>query len=85
MITTNRNNDSIQALISANRKYVTTVASMYRGRGRSEEELIEAGNIGLETAAGRFSPGQGFTFIAYAVWFIRQAIEESLDCLSGER
>ena len=79
MITTSKNNDSIQALVSANRKYVASVASMYNDRGRTQEELVEAGTRGLETAAEKFRPDQGFSFISYAVWYIRQAIEDSLD------
>ena len=38
------------------------------------EELIEAGNKGLELAAKKFDPQRGFKFIAYAVWFIRASI-----------
>lgn len=38
------------------------------------EELIEAGNKGLELAAKKFAPQRGFKFIAYAVWFIRASI-----------
>ena len=38
------------------------------------EELIGAGNKGLELAARRFDPQRGFKFIAYAVWFIRASI-----------
>ena len=38
------------------------------------EELIEAGNKGLELAAKKFDPQRGFKFIAFAVWFIRASI-----------
>ena len=38
------------------------------------EELIEAGNKGLELASKKFDPQRGFKFIAYAVWFIRASI-----------
>ena len=38
------------------------------------EELIGAGNKGLELAARGFDPQRGFKFIAYAVWFIRASI-----------
>lgn len=42
------------------------------------EELITAGNEGLETAARNFQPDSDFKFIAYAVWYIRQSMEEIL-------
>lgn len=83
MITSNKNKDSIQALVSANRKYVASVAAMYQDRGKTQDELIKAGTRGLETAVEKFNPGHGFSFISYAVWYIRQAIEDCLDGATG--
>ena len=65
--------------IIGNLRFVVRVAKQYQHRGKSMEELIEAGNKGLELAARRFDPQRGFKFIACAVWFIRASILELLE------
>ena len=66
--------NAMKRLYGANLRFVVSVAKQYQNRGKSMEELIEAGNKGLELAARRFDPQRGFKFIAYAVWFIRASI-----------
>lgn len=66
--------DAMKRLYEANLRFVVSVAKQYQNTGKSMEELIEAGNKGLELAARRFDPQRGFKFIAYAVWFIRASI-----------
>lgn len=66
--------DAMKRLYEANFRFVVSVAKQYQNRGKSMEELIEAGNKGRELAARRFDPQRGFKFIAYAVWFIRASI-----------
>lgn len=65
---------ALSTLVSANLKFVVTVARQYQGRGVSLEDLICEGNIGLVEAAKRFNPSAGFRFISYAVYWIKQAI-----------
>ncbi len=65
-------------LVSANLKFVVSVASEYRGCGAALEDMISAGNVGLIMAAERFDETKGFKFISYAVWWIRHAIRQSL-------
>ena len=66
--------EALAQLIAGNLRFVVCVAKQYQNRGKSMEELIEAGNKGLELAAKKFDPQRGFKFIAYAVWFIRASI-----------
>ena len=65
---------ALTELHSCNLRFVVSVAKQYQNRGKSMEELIKAGNKGLELAAKKFDPQRGFKFIAYAVWFIRASI-----------
>ena len=71
-------NRAREELAEANLLFVVTVAKQYRNRGLSFSELISAGNLGLMTAVDRFDATRGFKFISYAVWWIRQAIQQAL-------
>lgn len=71
--------DALQQFVDSNRRYVVSVALPYQGKGTSLEDLIKAGNEGLETAARKFQPGHDFKFIAYAVWYIKQSIENVIN------
>ena len=50
----------------------------FQNRGLLFSDLIGFGNLGLLKAAECYDSTKGFKFIAYAVWWIRQAILQGL-------
>lgn len=69
--------EAINDLITANLRFVVSIARRYRGRGLSYLELINEGNIGMLKAARRYKPSMQVKFISYAVWWIRQSIQKA--------
>ena len=69
---------SLNKLIKANLKFVVSVCKNYQNQGLPMADLINEGNLGLIRAAKRFDETKHFKFISYAVWWVRQAILQSL-------
>lgn len=69
---------SLNKLIQSNLRFVVAVAKQYQNQGLPLSDLINEGNLGLIKAAERFDEAKGFKFISYAVWWVKQAILQSL-------
>ena len=65
-------------IVSANLRFVVSVAKKYQNKGLELEDLISEGNVGLLIAIDKFDVSKGYHFISYAVWWIRQAILKAI-------
>lgn len=65
-------------ILEANLRFVFDIARHYTGRGVPISELISDGNMGLLRAIEKFDESKDVKFISYAVWWIRQAMLESI-------
>lgn len=68
--------NALRILVESNLRFVVSVAKQQVDRYCCLEDLVNEGNIGLMIAAKKYDPSRGFKFISYAVWWIRQRINE---------
>ena len=65
-------------LVTDNLPFVTHIAKQYAGKGMPFEDLISEGTIGMLRAAENYDESRGTPFVQYAVWWIRDAIQQAL-------
>lgn len=70
-------------LIEAHLKYVFKIASRYRDKGLTMQELISEGNYGLIKSISRFDENRNIKFATYAMFWIRQAISDAISRLKS--
>lgn len=70
--------EALDELVCANLRFVISVSKKFQHQGLDLEDLISEGNLGLVRAAHKFEAERGFKFITCALWWIRQAIVESI-------
>lgn len=75
--------DARDELVTANIKFVVSMAKRFRNYGVQFSDLIADGNIGLMKAAEKFDPECGTRFITYAAWWIRDSIQQGIDRYRG--
>lgn len=66
--------EAVDRLVTANLRFVVTIAREYRCSDVPLCDLIAEGNVGLMRAAEKFDGTKGYKFISYAVWWIRAYI-----------
>lgn len=77
-------NQARDKVITANLRFVVTVAKQFQGRGLPLMDLISSGNKGLIKAINKFNSERGVTFLSYAIWWIKQSIFNSIYWQSRE-
>lgn len=64
-------------LVKDHHHLVLPIAERFAGRDVALADLITAGSRGLARAARSYDPAKGYSFEAYATWFIRGAIRKA--------
>ena len=81
---------AIDELISRNRGLTAHIANRYKSfierRNDIElDDLMQAGHIGILTAAGAYAPERGAKFSTYAVFFMRKEMRRTLGIRTSKR
>lgn len=81
--------DAQNEILTSNLRFVFNIASRYKGQGAAISDLISEGNLGLVKAIQKFNPEKDVKFISYAVWWVRNSMQEFIKkrqvCLNIEK
>lgn len=70
---------ALNKLVTSNLKFVVNIAKAYRKSGVPFSDLISEGNVGLMKAAKKFDGTKNIRFISYAVWWVKNSIQECIE------
>ena len=70
---------ALNKLVYHNLKFVVNIAKNYRNNNVPFADIISEGNLGLIRAAHKFDSTKGVKFISYAVWWIKNSINECIE------
>ncbi len=73
------NKKALDKMVTSNLRFVINIAKAYRKSGVPFSDLISEGNLGLIKAAEKFDSNKGVRFISYAVWWIKNSIQECIE------
>lgn len=65
-------------LITANLRFVVSIAKQYQNKGVPLTDLIQEGSLGLIESVKKYDPDKGCRFVTYAAWWIRQSIIKAI-------
>jgi RNA polymerase sigma factor (sigma-70 family) len=68
--------DARARLVEAYLPLISGLARTYRSGQLQRQELLQEGVVGLLRALERFEPERGVPFWGYAVWWVRQAMQQ---------
>ena len=71
-----RDEEALHRLITAYMRLAISMAYKFRRYGAPMNDLIQEAGLGLMKAAEKFDPDRGVRFSTYAVWWIKESIQD---------
>jgi RNA polymerase primary sigma factor len=72
-----------ERIVSANMRFVASIARNYKGQGLPMEDLVQEGAMGLHEAMKDFDHTMGVKLVSFAVWRIRMRMQRAIGLGSG--
>ena len=71
-----RDEAALHRLITAYMRLAVSMASKFKRYGAPMNDLIQEAGLGLMKAADKFDPDRGVRFSTYAIWWIKESIQD---------